>query len=88
MFRISAFTSMMQQIIDSRLNNGKRTLYPAYCDGPINHIDIEEYKDKDIPTIELTSTNGGSYYYLSDSVPKKEVYHIEGDIDFNGIFAF
>ena len=54
----------------------------------INDLHNKLYKDKDIPTIELTSTNGGSYYYLSDSVPKKEVYHIEGDIDFNGIFAF
>ena len=44
-FRISAFATLMQQIIESRLNNGKRTLYPGYFDGQIYQIGIEEYKD-------------------------------------------
>ena len=74
MFRFSAFASMMQQIIEYRFKNGKRTLYPAFCDGQIYQIGIEEYKDISIPIIELSTSNGGTNYNLSEAIPKKGVY--------------
>ena len=41
-----------------------------------------------MPIIELQSSKGGLYYTLSETVPKKEAFQQQEDIDFNGIYDF